>query len=96
MQIVVTQNIKDFTASKELQKKTQAIINASQYSLIFPLHPADVKELKELYRTGGGLEENECDEIARNSRGRAYMICAPDIKDNINIYATAKARELFE
>ena len=35
MQIVITQNIKDFVGSEEIIRKSTAIINACQYSFIF-------------------------------------------------------------
>ena len=96
MQVVVTQSIKDFTASKALQKKTQAIINASQYSLIFPLHSADVKELKTIYSAGLNLSDFECETITKNLRGSAFLISSSKSKDNIKIFATPYVRSLFE
>ena len=41
MQIVITQNIKDFVGSEELARKSTAIINACQYSFIFSLFLPD-------------------------------------------------------
>jgi type IV secretory pathway VirB4 component len=35
MQIIITQNIKDFVGSEEIAKQSAAVINASQYSMIF-------------------------------------------------------------
>ncbi|MGI6594679.1 MAG: VirB4 family type IV secretion system protein [Christensenellales bacterium] len=96
MQIVVTQSIKDFTASKALQKKTQAIINASQYSLIFPLHSADIKELKTIYSAGLSLSDFECETITKNLRGSAFLISSARSRDNIKIFATPYVRSLFE
>ena len=96
MQIVVTQSIKDFTASKALQKKTQAIINASQYSLIFPLHSADIKELNTIYSAGLSLSDFECETITKNLRGSAFLISSARRRDNIKIFATPYVRSLFE
>ena len=45
MQIVITQNIKDFVGSPEIARKSTAIINACQYSLIFALSPNDMDDL---------------------------------------------------
>ena len=53
MQIVITQNIKDFVGSVEIQRQSTAIINASQYSFIFSLAPNDITDLIELYRNAG-------------------------------------------
>ena len=41
MQIVITQNIKDFVGTQEIVRKSTAIINACQYSFIFALAPND-------------------------------------------------------
>jgi hypothetical protein len=50
MQIVITQNIKDFAGTSEIARKSTAIINVSQYSLIFSLSPNDMTGLcKRLY-----------------------------------------------
>ncbi|MBR4182504.1 MAG: DUF87 domain-containing protein, partial [Lachnospiraceae bacterium] len=43
MQIVITQNIKDFVGSEEIARKSTAIINACQYSFIFSLAPNDMQ-----------------------------------------------------
>ena len=45
MQIVITQNIKDFVGSEEIIRKSTAIINACQYSFIFALSPNDMDDL---------------------------------------------------
>lgn len=53
MQIIITQNIKDFVGSVEIQRQSTAVINASQYSFIFSLAPNDMNDLVELYRKVG-------------------------------------------
>ena len=53
MQMVITQNIKDFVGTEELARKSTAIINASQYSFIFPLAPNDMQDLCTLYEKAG-------------------------------------------
>lgn len=44
-QIVITQNIKDFVGSTEIQRQSTAVINASQYSMILSLAPNDMNDL---------------------------------------------------
>ena len=57
MQIVITQNVKDFVGSPELARKSSAIINVSQYSLIFSLAPNDMSDLCTLYEKAGQINE---------------------------------------
>lgn len=45
MEIVITQSLKDFAGTPETARKSMAIINVSQYSLIFPLSPNDMSDL---------------------------------------------------
>ncbi|MBQ3502881.1 MAG: ATP-binding protein, partial [Clostridia bacterium] len=63
MQIVITQNIKDFLGTQEIQRRSAAIINASQYSLIFQMAPNDMADLLALYSSAGGINKNEQDRI---------------------------------
>lgn len=95
MQIVITQNIKDFVGSEELARKSTAIINASQYSLIFSLAPNDMTDLCTLYEKAGAINETEQDEIVNNGRGRAFVITSPSNRTCIDITATPEVREMF-
>ena len=67
MQIVITQNIKDFVGSPEIARKSSAIINVSQYSFIFSLSPNDMSDLCTLYEKAGQINESEADNIPPNS-----------------------------
>ncbi|MCR5674364.1 MAG: DUF87 domain-containing protein [Lachnospiraceae bacterium] len=95
MQIVITQNIKDFVGTEELARKSTAIINASQYSFIFPLAPNDMTDLVKLYENAGAINESEQDDIVNNGRGRAFVITSPSERTNVNIVAGAGIEELF-
>ena len=95
MQIVITQNIKDFVGTEELVRKSTAIINASQYSFIFPLAPNDMNDLIKLYENAGAINESEQDDIINNGRGRAFVITAPSERTNVNIEAGEGIEELF-
>ncbi|MCL2457120.1 MAG: ATP-binding protein, partial [Defluviitaleaceae bacterium] len=53
MQIIITQNVKDFVGSEDIARKSTAIINACQYSFIFPLSPNDMHDLCKLYEKAG-------------------------------------------
>lgn len=95
MQIVITQNIKDFVGTEELARKSTAIINASQYSFIFPLSPNDMTDLIKLYENAGAINESEQDDIVNNGRGRAFVITSPGERTNVDIVAGAGIEALF-
>jgi type IV secretory pathway VirB4 component len=96
MQIVITQNIKDFVGNEELARKSTAIINACQYSLIFPLAPRDMTDLCKLYENAGAINETEQEEIVNNGRGRAFMITSPSSRSSVNIVATDAMQRMFQ
>ncbi len=96
MQIIITQNIKDFVGTEEIARKSTAIINACQYSFIFSLAPNDMHDLCKLYEKAGAINESEQDEIVTNGRGRAFVITAPTKRISININASQKLRSMFE
>ncbi|MDR3262974.1 MAG: DUF87 domain-containing protein, partial [Clostridiales bacterium] len=75
--IFITQNVKDLTGNPETLSKTSTIINNSQYHFIFPLAPADVLDLVELYSGAGEINETEQNEISTNGKGKAFVISAP-------------------
>lgn len=95
MQIVITQNIKDFVGSPELIRKSSAIINACQYSFIFSLAPNDMDDLCTLYDKAGRINETEQDQIINNERGHAFIITSPNARSNIEIVASNKICDLF-
>lgn len=87
MQIIITQNIKDFLGSVEIQRRSAAIINASQYSLIFQLAPNDMADLLQLYSSAGGINRQEQDGIVTAPRGRCFLISGPVSRQFIDIHA---------
>ena len=96
MQIVITQNVKDFVGSPELARKSSAIINVSQYSLIFSLAPTDMSDLCTLYEKAGQINETESDNIVNLPRGCAFLITGPAKRTNLRIIASELVREIFE
>lgn len=96
MQIVITQNVKDFVGSPEIARKSSAIINVSQYSFIFSLSPNDMSDLCTLYEKAGQINENETENIVNLPRGSAFLITGPANRTNIRIVATPQVREIFE
>lgn len=95
MQIVITQNIKDFVGSEEIARKSTAIINACQYSLIFALAPNDMHDLCRLYEKAGQINEQEQEEIINAARGQAFVITSPSSRSSIQVEAREHVRHLF-
>jgi len=96
MQIIITQNIKDFVGSQEIIRKSTAIINACQYSFIFALAPNDMDDLCTLYSKAGSINATEQDQIINNPRGNAFIITGPQSRTSIEIIASQKVASLFE
>lgn len=95
MLIIITQNVKDFAGTPEIARKSTAIINVSQYSLIFSLSPNDMTELCKLYENAGSINESEKNNIVHNRRGRAFLISSPKSRTNLDIVATEYVENLF-
>ena len=96
MQIIITQNVKDFVGTEELARKSTAIINACQYSFIFALAPNDMNDLCKLYEKAGEINETEQDQIINNPRGRAFVVTAPSNRTCVDIVASEDLQELFK
>ena len=96
MQIVITQNIKDFVGSVEIQRQSTAVINASQYSLIFSLAPNDMNDLVELYRKSGEINAEEQNSIITAGVGQCFFISGPMSRTMMQIEAQDFVRKLFE
>jgi type IV secretory pathway VirB4 component len=96
MQIVITQNLKDFTGTPDIARKSTAIINASQYSLIFSLAPHDINDLVQLYEKAGQINEKEQDTIVANPRGKAFLMTGPYSRTNIDILVDKRVQAMFE
>lgn len=96
MQIITTQNIKDFVGSEEIAAQSTAVINASQYSLIFSLSPNDITDLINLYKNAGGINEEEQDSIVTARRGQCFLITGPMSRTSVQIEALNTCKTIFE
>ena len=96
MLLVITQNIKDFVGTPEIARKSTAIINACQYSMIFSLAPHDINDLVTLYEKAGKINESEQEVIVSNPRGRAFIITSPYSRTNVEISYAKPIVETFE
>jgi type IV secretory pathway VirB4 component len=95
MQIVITQNIKDFLGTPEIARKSSAIINVSQYSMIFSLSPNDMTDLCKLYEKAGSFNKSEQNSILYAPCGNAFLISGPASRTNIRVTATPYTQSLF-
>lgn len=96
MQIVITQNIKDFVGSPEIARQSTAVINACQYSLIFSLAPNDITDLVALYRNAGGINEEEQNQIVTAGIGNGFLITGPLSRTTVQIDAAEYLTKLFQ
>jgi len=96
MQIIITQNVKDFVGSPAIAKKSAAIINASQYSMIFALAPNDMTDLVTLYKNSGEINKTEQNQITTNARGQCFFISGPMNRTLIHVETSDEMRKLFE
>jgi len=95
MQIIITQNIRDFVGNEEITRKSTAIINACQYSFIFPLSPNDMNDLCKLYENSGGINEQEQHHIINNLRGQAFVISGSNPRSEIEVIALDEVKNMF-
>ena len=96
MQIVITQNIKDFVGSEEIARKSTAIINACQYSFVFGLAPNDMEDLCRLYEKAGGINEQEQEDIISAKRGQTFAIMSPTSRTSFHVDVPESFVEMFE
>ncbi len=96
MQIVITQNIKDFVGSEEIARKSTAIINACQYSFIFALAPNDMQDLCTLYEKAGGINESEQEQITTAARGQAFTILGAASRTSFRVEVPEDVVDMFQ
>lgn len=96
MQIIITQNIKDFVGSEEIAAQSTAIINACQYSMILSLSPNDMNDLIQLYRNAGGINDSEKDSIIAAKRGQVFLMTGPMSRTTIQVHALSNTKVIFE
>lgn len=96
MQIIITQNIKDFVGSTAIQKQSTAIINASQFTMVLPLAPNDMSDLVNLYRNAGGINDDEQQAIVQANRGEVFFITSANSRVFLKIQALDPIRLMFQ
>ena len=96
MQIIITQNIKDFVGSADIERQASAIINASQYSMIFSLAPNDITDLVNLYRNAGEINKGEQDTIVTAERGCCFFIASPYSRTTFYVRANDTVKKIAD
>ncbi len=91
----ITQNLRDGRSTPEIEAKTTAIFNCCQYSFIFSLPPQDINDLVELYKSSGGINEAEQQEIVTNPQGTAFLISSATERTSFSIVTTPAVESLF-
>lgn len=84
MLVTITQSVKDVAGTPEIARKSQALIDVCQYSLIFSLSPNDMSDLCDLYAHAGQINETEQNYIMHNKRGTAFFISSSQNRSNID------------
>lgn len=95
MLITITQSVKDVAGTPEIARKSQALIDVCQYSLIFSLSPNDMSDLCDLYAHAGQINEAEQNYIMHNKRGTAFFISSSQNRTNIDIVTSNFIESLF-
>lgn len=95
MLITITQSVKDVAGTPEIARKSQALIDVCQYSLIFSLSPNDMSDLCDLYAHAGQINEAEQNYIMHNKRGTAFFISSSQSRTNIDIVTSDFIENLF-
>ncbi len=95
MLVTITQSVKDVAGTPEIARKSQALIDVCQYSLIFSLSPNDMSDLCDLYAHAGQINETEQNYIMHNKRGTAFFISSSQNRSNIDIVTSDFVESLF-
>ena len=91
----ITQNLGDIFGNQEIISKTTAIVNNSQYSFVFPLAPADLEILTDLYKNAGEINPAERAEIANGQRGHCFLISGARERTSFQVVANDTVSDLF-
>ncbi|MBO5255356.1 MAG: DUF87 domain-containing protein [Opitutales bacterium] len=91
----ITQNLGDIFGNQEIISRTTAIVNNSQYSFVFPLAPADLEILTDLYENAGGINPAERSEIANGQRGHCFLISGARERTSFQVVANDTVSDLF-
>jgi len=96
MQIIITQNLKDFVGSPDIARQSSAVINASQYSMIFSLAPNDISDLVALYKNAGEINDDEQNNIVTAGIGECFIITGALSRTTLKITPLPYVGGLFE
>ncbi|MCM1404662.1 MAG: DUF87 domain-containing protein, partial [Prevotella sp.] len=91
----ITQNLSDIFGNQDIISKTTAIANNSQYSFVFPLAPADLEILTDLYKNAGEINDAERAEISNGQRGHCFLISGARERTSFQVVANDAVSDLF-
>ncbi len=71
---IITQNPEDFLSTPDIEKKTKAIINNSQYAFIMQATENNINKIEELYSDSDGFTDQEKRDLVTASKGTGLLI----------------------
>lgn len=93
---IISQSPDDFLGDEKIRKKTQAIINNSQYSMIGQLSPKNASDFVKTYRqVGNGISEEEQQYVTRAKKGEFLFFLTPFERFQVQIEITDEERKAF-
>ena len=94
---LITQNPDDFLGSEDVRKKTMAMINNVQYSIIMNLLSKNLQDIKELYKSyGDGLSQEEINYISYAKQGDALLMITGFDRHTISVKVNEIQMKAFE
>ncbi len=93
---LVTQNPDDFLGSEDVKKKTMAMLNNVQYSLLMNLSSKNIQDIAELYSNyGDGLSNEELNFISYAKQGEGLLMVTGFDRHTISIKVTPEQFKAF-
>ncbi|WP_033161549.1 Mbov_0397 family ICE element conjugal transfer ATPase [[Mycoplasma] collis] len=93
--IATTQNPRDFSVSGEAKRKSEAIIDNSQYAIICNLKSKDIDIVDELYKNSGGLTQQEKLFISGAKIGEFLFSVSPNQRFIVDSYFNEYEKDLY-
>lgn len=95
MVMFTTQSIGDFVANESISSKTKAILDVTQYPVLFKQKPNSINTLKELFKNSTPLNDFESKYLVGANQGEALLIINENERIALKIVATHQTEKLF-
>ncbi|AUB32014.1 Mbov_0397 family ICE element conjugal transfer ATPase [Spiroplasma floricola] len=93
---LITQNPDDFLGSEDVRKKTMAMLNNVQYSVLMNLLSKNIQDIAQLYSNyGDGLSEEELNFIAYAKQGEGLLMVTGFDRHTISVKVTPEQFRAF-